>query len=393
MRACHIAWARRTPVGRIGGALAHARIDDLLAALLRDCADSLPLDPGEVGDVVVGCANQAGEDNRNLARMAWLLAGLPESVPAVTLNRLCGSGLDAVADAAARISAGLADCVLAGGAESMTRAPLVVSKGSRPFGRDSKMHDTTFGWRFPNPAMERRFPLLSMGETAEELARERRVPRERQDAFALASHRKAVAARDAGRFGAEVLPVEAGGRTVSRDEGPRDDTDAGKLAALRPAFREGGTVTAGNSSPMSDGAALLLVASEEFLGARGLPSMGRVLGAAAAGVHPNRMGLGPVPAAGRLLARLGMGIGDFGAVELNEAFAVQALACMDDLGVPEERVNVNGGAIALGHPLGCSGARILVTLAHAMADRGLENGLAAMCVGVGQGVALALGRG
>ena len=397
MRKSFIVYAKRTPVGKIGGVLSRVRVDDMAALLIGDCMKTLAFDPNEIDDVILGCANQAGEDNRNLARMAVLLGGLPEGVPGVTLNRLCGSGLDAVIDAVGRISMGLGDCFLAGGAESMTRAPWVVSKGSSPFGRDSRMYDTTFGWRFPNPKMKDLFPLYSMGETAEEINKDYTIPRSRQDAFALLSHQRALRAWNGGDFDDEVVAVAVVGPKkadvlVDRDEGLREDTSLEKLAALKPVFREGGTVTAGNSSSMNDGAALVAVVSGDFLARHRLEALAEITGAGVGGLHPNRMGLGPVGATKNLLARYGKKMDDFGAVELNEAFAVQSLACMDELELDERRVNLNGGAIAIGHPLGCSGARILTTLVHILRKKHLEEGLATMCVGVGQGVALSIRR-
>ena len=309
MKRCYIVHARRTPVGKIGGALSGLRVDDMAALLIKDFLDWADFDPREIDDVILGCANQAGEDNRNLARMAALLGGLPEGVPGVTLNRLCGSGLDAVVDAVGRISMGLGECFLAGGAESMTRAPWVISKGSAPFGRDSRMYDTTFGWRFPNPKMKELFPLYSMGETAEEINKERRISRQRQDAFALRSHQRALRAWERGAFDGEVLPVTVGQKkrevVVRRDEGPREDTSLEKLASLKPVFREGGTVTAGNSSTMNDGASLLAVVSGEFLERHRLEALAEITGAGMAGLHPNHMGLGPVLATKNLLARYG----------------------------------------------------------------------------------------
>ena len=356
MKKAHIVYAKRTPMGKWGGALSRVRVDDLMALLLKDFADHSTIDPEAIDDIVVGCANQAGEDNRNLARMASLLAHIPVTVAATTLNRLCASGLDAVIDAWARLNLGLGHCFLAGGAESMTRSPLVISKGTAPFGRDSEMFDSTFGWRFSNPRLRALFPLLSMGETAEDLARTHKISRQRQDAFALASHKKAVEAQESEAFRGEILsvPLEKGD-SVGQDEGPRKETSLEKLGALRPAFREGGTVTAGNSSPLSDGAALVALVSEDFLKAQGLTSLATLTGAGVAGVHPNVMGLGPVAALEKLSAHSNLKIEDFDAVELNEAFAAQALCCMDQMNISEERLNLRGGALALGHPLGCSG--------------------------------------
>ncbi len=393
MKDCYIVHAKRTPIGRIGGKLSHVRPDDMMALLIKDYATSVDWDLKEVDDVIVGCANQAGEDNRNIARMAAVLAGLPYEVPGVTLNRLCASSLDAIIDAASRISAGVGDCFFVGGVESMTRGPLVISKGSTPFGRDSKMYDTTFGWRFPNPNMEAMFPLFGMGETAEEVVDLHKITRESQDEFALASHQKAVKAWDSGSFNDEVLPVEVKLRkesfTVSKDEGPRADTSLEVLAKLRPAFRKDGSVTAGNSSSMNDGAAFVVVVSEEFLKRHNLKPVLKISGGATRGIHPNTMGLGPVASTQKLCDRFGMNVSDFDVVELNEAFAGQALGCLKELDIDPSKVNMNGGAIALGHPLGCSGARITTTLFHLMKNNTkLRKGLASMCVGVGQGVSL-----
>lgn len=395
MKRSYITYVKRTPIGRLGGGLAPVRVDDMMAQLFKSYVSHINFDPKEIDDVIVGCANQAGEDNRNIARMASILAGIPMEVPGVTLNRLCGSSLDAVMDACGRISLGLADCVLVGGAESMTRAPLVVSKGSTAYGRDSKMYDTTFGWRFPNPKMEAMFPLYGMGETAENVADKYQISREDQDAFALSSHQKACAAWDAGHFDDEVEPVNIKLRkkeyTVSKDEGPRADTDLDQLSKLRAVFRKGGSVTAGNSSSMNDGAAMVVVVSEEFLKRHNLTPIAEVTGMGVRGVHPDVMGLGPIEATKTLCKKFNKKIEDFDAVELNEAFAVQALACMKDLDLDPSKVNLHGGAISLGHPLGCSGARILTTLLGVMKQNpSKKKGLATMCIGVGQGVALSV---
>lgn len=397
MKPSYIVYTKRTPIGKLGGALTHLRVDDMQAALFGHLLTQINFNPEEIDDVIVGCANQAGEDNRNLARMAAVLGGFPHSVPATTINRLCGSSLDAVIGAQARIASGLADCIVVGGAESMTRAPYVMSKGSTPFGRDSELFDTTFGWRFANPKMKEMFPLLGMGETAEEVAKKTGITRERQDQFALNSHQKSVKAWDNGEFADEVLPVTIQLRktseTVSRDEGPRADTSLEALAKLRPAFKKDGSVTAGNSSMMNDGAACMLVVSEEFLKRHNLTPLVMITGAAVRGIHPNIMGLGPVEAVKTLNKRFGFKMQDYDVIELNEAFAVQALGCIDELGLDESRVNLRGGAISLGHPLGCSGARILGTLTHLMKDRPeLKKGLATMCIGVGQGIAVSLER-
>ncbi len=395
MKPIYIVHAKRTPIGRIGGLLAPVRPDDLMAHLFRDYKESLTFDPTEIDDVIVGCANQAGEDNRNVGRMSAVLAGLPYSVPGVTLNRLCGSSLDAVISACGRISTGLAECILVGGTESMTRGPLVISKGSTPFGRDSQMFDTTFGWRFPNPKMKEMFPLYGMGETAENIADRYPISREEQDKFALASHQKAVKATESGAFADEILPYTVKLRkkeyTVEKDEGPRADTSLEVLSKLRAVFREGGSVTAGNSSSMNDGAAMVAVVSEEFLKKHNLTPLACITGLGVAGVHPDVMGLGPIEATKKLCAKFGHKTSDFDAIELNEAFAVQALACMQDLELDPTKVNQHGGAIALGHPLGCSGARILTTLLGVMKKNPAQKkGLATMCIGVGQGVALSV---
>lgn len=395
MKKCFLTYATRTPIGKIGGALAPVRVDDLMAHLIKDFVGKMDFDLSLIDDVIVGCANQAGEDNRNIGRMAALLGGLPDSVPGTTINRLCGSSLDGVMGAVGRISAGFGDCILVGGAESMTRGPLVISKGSTPFGRDSKMYDSTFGWRFPNAKMEAMFPLYGMGETAEEVQAKFKIPREEQDQFALNSHLKAIKAQNSGAFNDELIPYNVELRKksylVEKDEGPRADTSLEVLAKLRPAFRKDGSVTAGNSSSMNDGAALVCVVSEEFLNTHNLTPLVEITGGAVRGLHPNIMGLGPVEATRRLCQMFGKKIEDFDVVELNEAFAVQSLACIKDLNINPEIVNRNGGAIALGHPLGCSGARILTTLTHQMVkDKKLKEGLATMCIGVGQGVALSV---
>ena len=387
MKACYLIHAKRTPIGKWGGALAQARIDDLLALLLKDFVVTHPFDPLLIDDVVVGCANQAGEDNRNLARMALLLAGLPHQVPGTTINRLCASSLDALIDACGRINLGLAECVLVGGAEGMTRSPWVLSKSARPFGRDCKLYDTTFGWRFPNPKMKAMFPLSSMGETAENVAQKFKISRLEQDQFALQSHQKAVRAEKSGDFAREILAVCG----LERDEGPRPDTDLEKLSQLRPVFREGGSVTAGNSSSINDGAALLAVVSEDFLAQHQLTPLLEVTGFGVRGVDPSFMGLGPVEAIRLLGQKYHHKIDDFDVIELNEAFAAQVLGCLKELPLDPAKINLRGGAIALGHPLGCSGARILTTLAHIMLDNPkLRQGLASMCVGVGQGVAISV---
>jgi 3-oxoadipyl-CoA thiolase len=374
----------RTPVGRYGGVLAGERPDDLAALVVGEAVRRAGVDASEIEDVWLGCANQAGEDNRNVARMAALLAGLPESVGGVTVNRLCASGLSAIVGACHAVIAGDGDLFVAGGVESMSRAPLVMAKPEKPFARgDRTLWDSTLGWRFPNPRMQELFPLESMGETGENVAERWSVSRESQDAFALRSQQRWAAAAEAGRFDDELVAVGE----VTRDEHPRPDTSAERLAALRPAFREGGTVTAGNSSGVNDGAAAVVVASEERARALGVETLGTFVASAAAGVDPRVMGIGPVPALRKALARAGLGAADLDLVELNEAFASQSLAVVRELELDEERVNVNGGAIAIGHPLGMSGARLVVTLLHELRRRGARYGAATMCVGVGQGQA------
>ncbi len=376
--------AVRTPVGRYGGALAGSRPDDLAALVVREAVERAGVPAGEIEDVYLGCANQAGEDNRNVARMAALLAGLPQEVAGVTVNRLCASGLSAVVSACHAVRAGDGDLFVAGGVESMSRAPLVVGKPEHAFPRGNQVAwDTTLGWRFPNPRMEEMFPLESMGETGENVAERWEITREDQDAFALESQRRHVAAAESGRFADELVAVEE----VERDEHPRPDTTLEKLASLRPAFREGGTVTAGNSSGINDGAAALVVASEEKARERGAKPLGRFVGSAVAGVDPRIMGIGPVPAVRKLLARVGIDASQIDLVELNEAFASQSLQVIRELGLDPAKVNVNGGAIAIGHPLGMSGARLVVTLLHELGRRGGRYGLATLCVGVGQGQA------
>jgi 3-oxoadipyl-CoA thiolase len=385
--------ALRTPVGRYGGALANARPDDLAAHVLRAAMERNGLPAPDVADVYMGCTNQAGEDNRNVARMALLLAGLPVEVPGVTVNRLCASGLEAVNQASRALRIGDGDLFLAGGVESMTRAPLAMPKPDRSFPRGNQtVYDTTIGWRFTNPRMVDLYSTESMGETAENVAERYSIGRERQDEFALESHRRAIAAADAGRFDEEIVPFpvpqpKGDPLVVHADEGPRPDTTLDKLARLKPAFREGGTVTAGNSSSLNDGAACLVLASEERAQALGKEPLARIVSVGVAGVDPAYMGVGPVPATRMALERAGLEIEDIDLIELNEAFAAQVLACMSDLDIPHEKLNVNGGAIALGHPLGCSGARILTTLAWEMRRRGARYGLATMCIGVGQGAA------
>ncbi|MFI6844049.1 thiolase family protein [Kitasatospora sp. NBC_00085] len=390
MRPVYFAAARRTPIGRLRGALATVRPDDLSATVLRALLADVPaLDPARIDDVYWGAANQAGEDNRNAARMAVLLAGLPDTVPGATVNRLCASGLEAVTMAARAIGSGEADVVVAGGCESMTRAPFVLPRPDEALPHKIETFDTRLGWRLTNPRMADLHGILSMGETAEEVATRYGISRERQDAFALRSHQRAAAARKDGHFDAELVPVERpDGVTVGQDESIREDTSLEKLARLKPAFRAGGTVTAGNASPMNDGAAGLVLVSEEALGELDLQPLGRYVAGASAGVHPDVMGIGPVPATRKALGRVGWSVDAVEEAELNEAFAAQVLASVDQLGIDPELVNPTGGAIALGHPLGGSGARILTTLLHRMRRSGARRGLATMCVGVGQGTAV-----
>ncbi len=376
--------AVRTPVGRYGGGLAGTRPDDLAAIAVRAAVDRAGVPAEQIEDVWLGCANQAGEDNRNVARMAVLLAGLPDSIGGVTVNRLCASGLSAIVGAAHAVIAGDGDLFVAGGVESMSRAPLVTAKPDAAYPRgDRVLYDTTLGWRFPNPRLEELFPLETMGETGENVAERWIVSREDQDAFALRSQKRWAAAAEAGRFDDELVPVGE----VTRDEHPRPETSAEKLATLRPAFRQNGSVTAGNSSGLNDGAAAVVVASEEKARELGIEPLGVFVASAVAGVDPRVMGIGPVPAVRKLLERTGVSAGELDLVELNEAFASQSLAVVRELGLDEDRVNVNGGAIAIGHPLGMSGARLTVTLLHELRRRGGGQGIATMCIGVGQGQA------
>ncbi len=376
--------AVRTPIGRYGGALSGVRPDDLAAVAIRAAVEQAGVSGEAVEDVYFGCANQAGEDNRNVARMAALLAGLPKTVAGVTLNRLCASGLSAVVSACHAVSAGDADVVVAGGVESMSRAPLVMAKPESAFPRGNQtVWDTTLGWRFPNPRLEELFPLESMGETGENVAERYGITREEQDAFALRSHRRWADAQEAGRFADELVPVGE----VGIDEHPRPGTTADALAGLRPAFRAGGTVTAGNASGINDGAAALVIASEDKARELGAEPLGAFVASAVAGVDPRVMGIGPIPAVRKVLERAGIDVAALDLVELNEAFASQSLAVIRELGLDEERVNVNGGAIALGHPLGMSGARLVVSLLHELRRRGGRYGIATLCIGVGQGQA------
>jgi 3-oxoadipyl-CoA thiolase len=402
VREAWIVEAVRTPVGRYGGALASVRPDDLAALTIRAVVDRAGIDPALIEDVILGCANQAGEDNRNVARMAVLLAGLPVEVAGQTVNRLCGSGLQAINAAANAIAVDDGDIFVAGGVESMTRAPYVLGKPETGFERGAhELQDTTLGWRFVNPALAARHYPYSMGETAENVVErygsERDVTRERQDAFALRSHQRAVAAIEGGLFDEQLVPVPVPQKkgdpiVVTRDEHPRADTSMEALAKLRPAFREGGSVTAGNSSGINDGAAATLVVEAGRARDLGLRPFARIVATAVAGVDPAIMGVGPVPATRKALTRAGIGVDDLDLVELNEAFASQSVVCMDELGLDPERVNVNGGAIALGHPLGASGARLMTMLVHELRRRGGRYGLATMCIGVGQGIATVVER-
>ncbi len=398
LRPVYVVDAVRTPIGRYGGGLAAVRPDDLAAHVISALGVRVPAAFENVDHVVFGATNQAGEDNRNVARMALLIAGMPYAVPGVTVNRLCGSGLEAVADAARRIAVGESECVIAGGVESMTRAPFSMPKAPGAFDRNPPpLYDTTLGWRYPNPRMAARFELQSMGETAENLADKYGIARGDQDAFALESHKRAAAAWERGDFDAEVVPVDVPQPKgepvkVSRDECVRPDASLESLAKLRPVFRKNGSVTAGNSSPINDGAAALVLASEEVVARAKLTPLARVVGAATAGVEPNLMGEGPIPAIRKLTERLRVELAGVDAFELNEAFAVQALACVRELGLDPARVNASGGAIALGHPIGCSGARVAGTLLHRMKRTGQHRGIAALCIGVGQGIAMMFER-
>ncbi len=386
--------AVRTPIGRYGGALKDIRPDDMAALVLTEVLKRASCEPHVVDEVIIGCTNQAGEDNRNVARMALLLAGFPESIPGITVNRLCASSLSAIIEAARQIVTGDADVIVAGGVESMSRAPYSIPKNTDdnlPFG-NLTAYDTALGWRYPNPKIAKLFPLESMGETAENLYEQYNISREEQDAFALQSHIRAVEAKTKGVFRNEIVPVDIVKRKqsilISDDEGPRADTTLEKLAALKPAFRTNGTVTAGNSSSLNDGAAAVLIMSASKAKELGLTPMARFVSSGTVGVNPRTMGIGPVPATRIALQRADLTLNEIDLIELNEAFAVQALCVIEELGLNREKVNPNGGAIALGHPLGCSGARITTTLLHEMSRRGSRYGLATMCVGVGQGVAM-----
>ena len=390
--------AVRTPIGRYGGSLAGVRPDDLAAVVVGAIVERTGVDPALIEDVILGCANQAGGDNRNVARMAVLLAGLPVEVAGQTVNRLCGSGLQAVNSAAQAIAAGDGDVFIAGGVESMTRSPYVMLKPEAAYDRGTRvLEDTTLGWRFVNPRMQAAYPPISLGETAERVAERWSVDRARQDAFALESQRRAVAAIEAGRFDDQLVPITIPQRrgdpiVMDRDEHPRSDTSAEALAKLRPAFQAEGTVTAGNSSGINDGASALLVVEADRARELGLRPMARVVGSAVAGVHPDVMGIGPVPAVRKVLERTGLAVADLALVEINEAFASQSVACMDELGLDPAKTNVNGGAIALGHPLGASGARLMTMLVHELVRTGGRYGLATMCIGVGQGIATVVER-
>ncbi|MFH1474812.1 MAG: acetyl-CoA C-acyltransferase [Chloroflexota bacterium] len=398
LREAWIVDAVRTPIGRYGGALAGVRPDDLAALVLRALVERTGLDPAVVEDVILGCTNQAGEDNRNVARMALLIAGYPVEVAGLTVNRLCGSGLQALNSAAHSIAVGDGDVFVAGGVESMSRAPFVMLKPETAFERGTReLVDSTLGWRFVNPSLDAAYPAISLGETAECVADDWDVSRERQDAFAAESQRRAVAAIEGGRFDGQLVPVSILQRKgdpvlVARDEHPRPDTTAEGLARLKPAFRAGGTVTAGNASGINDGAAAILVIEADRGRALGLHPMARVVATAVAGVDPRIMGMGPVPAVRRVLERAGLAVGDLDVVELNEAFASQSVVCMDELGLDPAVVNPNGGAIALGHPLGASGARLVTMLVHELVRTGGRYGMAAMCIGVGQGIATVVER-
>jgi 3-oxoadipyl-CoA thiolase len=393
MKEAVIVEALRTPMGRHGGILKDVRTDDLGAYIIAKLIDKTGINKEEVEDVYFGCTNQAGEDSRNVARNASLLAGLPYTIPGATVNRLCGSGLEAINQAGRAIQTDHGDLFIAGGVESMTRGPWVMAKPSNAFQRgDATLYDSSLGWRFPNRRMGELYSLINNGETAENVAEKYQVTRQEQDEFALGSHLKAVKAHEEGRLKDELVPFEIAQRKGSplvcgKDEGPRADTSLEKLATLQPAFKKGGTVTAGNSSPLSDGAAALLLTTPQKAEQLKLKPLVRIVASAAAGVHPNYMGIGPIPATQKALKRAGLTIDQIDLVELNEAFASQVIACIRELGIDPKKLNVNGGAIALGHPLGCSGARLMTTLIHEMKRRGSRYGLATMCIGVGQGIA------
>jgi 3-oxoadipyl-CoA thiolase len=398
MKEAVIVAAVRTPMGRYGGILKDIRTDDLAAFIIAKLVEKTGINKDEVEDVYFGCTNQAGEDSRNVARNASLLAGLPYTVAAVTVNRLCGSGLEAINQAGHAVETEQGDLFVAGGVESMTRGPLVIAKGSGPFQRGNvTAYDSSLGWRFPNRRMGELYSLINNGETAENVAEKYQINRKDQDELALGSHQKAIKAQQEGRLKDEIVPVEIPQRKGAplihgTDEGPRADTSLEKLAALPPSFKKGGSVTAGNSSPLSDGAAALLVTTLQKAEQLKLKPLARIVATAAAGVHPNYMGVGPIPATQKALKRAGLTINQIDLVEMNEAFAAQILACARELDIPLDKLNVNGGAIALGHPLGCSGARVMTTLVHEMQKRGSRYGLATMCIGVGQGIATIVER-
>ena len=389
--------AVRTPIGRYGGVLKDVRPDDMGALVIDQALRRAKIDPGSVEDVIFGCANQAGEDNRNVARMSLLLAGLPITVAGQTVNRLCGSGLQALNNAAQAIQVGAGDTFVAGGVESMTRAPFVLGKSDGAFSRNMKLEDSTLGWRFINPKLAALHHPYSMGETAENVAERYGISRAEQDAFALRSQQRAVAAQQEGRFAQEIVPVSIPQKKgeaviVAQDEHPRPDTSLEKLATLKPVFRKGGSVTAGNAAGINDGAAALVLMARSKAEQLGLRPRARIVATAVAGVDPAYMGLGPIPATRKVLQRAGLSIQDMDLIELNEAFAVQVLQCARELEIDQEKLNVNGGAVALGHPLGCSGARLVVTLLHELERRGGRYGLATMCIGVGQGIATVIER-
>ncbi|MCX8112922.1 MAG: acetyl-CoA C-acyltransferase [Bacteroidia bacterium] len=394
MGAAYIVAGKRSPFGRYGGKLSGLRPDDLIAYLIKQVVELFPqIPPSAYDEVILGAANQAGEDNRNIARMAALLAGLPVEVPGVTVNRLCASGLEAVIQGARAITVGEADVVLVGGVESMSRAPFVIPKAETAFSRKAEIYDTTIGWRFVNPRLAELYPPYSMGETAENVAERYHISREAQDAYALRSQQRYAAAKEKGFFSEEIVAIPLpDGTFMDEDEQPRPDTSIERLAKLKPAFRAGGTVTAGNSSGINDGAAVLLLASEKALGRYGLSPLARIAGAATAGVDPAFMGIGPVPATQKLLGRLQLSLADIDLIELNEAFAAQVLACIQLLGIDETSLNVHGGAISIGHPLGATGARLALTLTRSLHWYGKRYGLVTLCVGVGQGVSMLIER-
>jgi 3-oxoadipyl-CoA thiolase len=398
MKEAVIVEAVRTPMGRHSGILKDIRTDDLGAFIIAKLVEKTGIDKDAIEDVYFGCTNQAGEDSRNVARNASLLAGLPYTIPGATVNRLCGSGLEAINQAGRAVETECGDLFVAGGVESMTRGPWVMGKPSAPFQRgDAQMYDSSLGWRFPNKRMGELYSLINNGETAENVAEKYHISREDQDRFALGSHQKALQAQRDGRLKEEIVPVEISQRKGAplvhdKDEGPRSDTTLEILASLQPSFKKGGTVTAGNSSPLSDGAAALLITTPQKAEQLRLKPLARIVASATAGVHPNYMGIGPIPASEKALKRAGIAIDQIDLVELNEAFASQVLACARELGIDLDKLNVNGGAIALGHPLGCSGARLMATLVHEMKRRGSRYGLATMCIGVGQGIATIVER-